>query len=164
MSTIVQSAAVEVQRHVFLGFTGATGAVGPGYQATSASTNTIALGSKSFVTQTGLAYAAGVRVRVTALADPTSMVYMEGAVTNYVGDTIVVNLPGVKDQAEAVKLVQVTGKVYLRPVLSACQIVDSGATTTTVAGATTVASATTVAGAARAGDGTPPPPDGCREP
>ena len=58
------------------------------------------------------------------------------------GDTIVVNLPGVKDQAKAVKLVQVTGKVYLRPVLSACQVVNPTATTTTVAGATTVASAT----------------------
>lgn len=32
------------------------------------------------------------------------------------GDAIVVNLPGVKDQQEAIELVQVTGQVYLRPV------------------------------------------------
>ncbi|MEN9506126.1 MAG: putative protein-export rane protein SecD [Actinomycetota bacterium] len=33
------------------------------------------------------------------------------------GDAIVVNLPGVKNQQEAIELVQVTGQVYLRPVL-----------------------------------------------
>ena len=32
------------------------------------------------------------------------------------GDAIVVNLPGVKNQQEAIALVQVTGQVYLRPV------------------------------------------------
>ena len=32
------------------------------------------------------------------------------------GDTVVVNLPGVKNQEEAIKLVQVTGQVWLRPV------------------------------------------------
>jgi preprotein translocase subunit SecD len=32
------------------------------------------------------------------------------------GDAIVVNLPGVKNQQEAIDLVQVTGQVYLRPV------------------------------------------------
>ena len=31
------------------------------------------------------------------------------------GDAIVVNLPGVKNQQEAIELVQVTGQVYLRP-------------------------------------------------
>jgi preprotein translocase subunit SecD len=36
------------------------------------------------------------------------------------GDAIVVNLPGVRDQQEAIQLVQVTGQVYLRPVL-VCQ-------------------------------------------
>jgi preprotein translocase subunit SecD len=36
------------------------------------------------------------------------------------GDTIVVNLPGVKNQRQADQLVQVTGQVYLRPVLQ-CQ-------------------------------------------
>ncbi len=65
------------------------------------------------------------------------------------GDAIVVNLPGVKDQDTALRLVQVTGQVYLRPVLQ-CQTVanpdlnsttgtttPSGATTTTAPGATT---------------------------
>lgn len=34
------------------------------------------------------------------------------------GDAIVVNLPGVKNQAQAEQLVKVTGQVYLRPVLT----------------------------------------------
>lgn len=38
------------------------------------------------------------------------------------GDTIVVNLPGVKNQQQAEDLVQVTGQVWLRPVLSGCQV------------------------------------------
>lgn len=54
------------------------------------------------------------------------------------GNTIVVNLPGVKNQRQAEELVQVTGQVYLRPVLQ-CQTVDppSTDTTTTSAGGTT---------------------------
>ena len=51
------------------------------------------------------------------------------------GDTIVVNLPGVQNQREAVALVQVTGLVYLRPVIGDCQdlgqATDSGDTTDT---------------------------------
>jgi preprotein translocase subunit SecD len=66
------------------------------------------------------------------------------------GDTIVVNLPGVKNQQQAVELVQVTGQVYLRPVVSGCQVLNTNPTTT-VAGATTTTAAgaptTTVAGA-----------------
>jgi preprotein translocase subunit SecD len=46
-------------------------------------------------------------------------------------DTIVVNLPGVKNQAEAEKLVQVTGQVYLRPVLGCGAAPNPNATTTT---------------------------------
>lgn len=51
------------------------------------------------------------------------------------GDTIVVNLPGVKNQRQAEELVQITGQVYLRPVLG-CQELslpdsDSSSTTTT---------------------------------
>ena len=63
------------------------------------------------------------------------------------GNTIVVNLPGVKNQQQAVDLVQVTGQVYLRPVLSECQILDLGALDpeTTDATGTTVASETTAA-------------------
>jgi preprotein translocase subunit SecD len=62
------------------------------------------------------------------------------------GDTIVVNLPGVRNQQQAVDLVQVTGQVYLRPVVSQCQILnrpDPNATTTTVDGASTTTGAST---------------------
>jgi len=58
------------------------------------------------------------------------------------GDTIVVNLPGVKNQRQAEELVQVTGQVYLRPVVSGCQVLDTSATTTTVAGGSTTTAAT----------------------
>ena len=74
------------------------------------------------------------------------------------GDAIVVNLPGVKNQAQAEQLVKVTGQVYLRPVLTSDQLPfpcttsdpkkqpTTSATTTTVAGASTtsVAGSTTV--------------------
>src|ERR1700755_895766 len=52
------------------------------------------------------------------------------------GDAIVVNLPGVKDQDTALRLVQVTGKVYLRPVLqcTAVPVPSDSSSTTTVAG------------------------------
>ena len=51
------------------------------------------------------------------------------------GDTIVVNLPGVRNQQQAVELVQVTGQVYLRPVTQACFPVNPNpSTSTTVAG------------------------------
>src|SRR6478735_2301628 len=60
------------------------------------------------------------------------------------GDAIVVNLPGVKDQDSALRLVQVTGKVNLRPVLQCTQPTTS---TTTVAGETT---STAVGGSAPA--------------
>lgn len=68
------------------------------------------------------------------------------------GDTIVVNLPGVKNQREAEELVQVTGQVYLRPVLGCFAAPDptttttttvDGVTTTTVDGATTTTGGTT---------------------
>ena len=70
------------------------------------------------------------------------------------GDAIVVNLPGVKNQAQAEQLVKVTGQVYLRPVLTSSQLPfpcttsdpkkpqTTSATTTTVAGATTTSVAT----------------------
>jgi len=73
------------------------------------------------------------------------------------GDAIVVNLPGVKNQAQAEQLVKVTGQVYLRPVLVddqfggiPCVTSDPNkkptttTTTTTTGGSTT----TTAAGAA----------------
>jgi len=52
------------------------------------------------------------------------------------GNAIVVNLPGVANQEEALRLVQVTGAVLLRPVLGALQKtpVDPNASTTTSSG------------------------------
>ncbi len=63
------------------------------------------------------------------------------------GDTIVVNLPGVENQRQAEELVQITGQVFLRPVLGCQELADEpestdSSTTTSVDGATT----TTVAG------------------
>jgi len=64
------------------------------------------------------------------------------------GDTIVVNLPGVKDKDRAIELIGVTGKVLFRPVLSRIplgapldlsQLDAQGATSTTAATGTTVA-------------------------
>ena len=72
------------------------------------------------------------------------------------GDAIVVNLPGVKNQQEAIELVQVTGQVYLRPV-SGCVDEGSGDTTT---GTTTTApgapSTTAAPGPGRRVSSTPP--------
>jgi preprotein translocase subunit SecD len=74
------------------------------------------------------------------------------------GDAIVVNLPGVKNQAQAEALVKVTGQVYLRPVLTDTQLnipcVTSAPTkepattdtTTTTTGPTTGTAATTDTG------------------
>jgi preprotein translocase subunit SecD len=63
------------------------------------------------------------------------------------GEAIVVNLPGVNDQKDALDLVNVTGKVYLRPVVGcytpAPVSTDSSSTSSSVDGtATTVAGAT----------------------
>jgi len=58
------------------------------------------------------------------------------------GDAIVVNLPGVDNQDEALRLVQVTGAVLLRPVLLAQPISPIDTSTTTIADG----SSTTVAG------------------
>ena len=89
------------------------------------------------------------------------------------GDAIVVNLPGVDNQDEALRLVQVTGAVLLRPVLLAQPIspidtssttvadgsstttVDgsSTSTTTTVDGSSTTAPATTLASSTTAPGG-----------
>src|SRR5215207_3784685 len=53
------------------------------------------------------------------------------------GDAIVVNLPGVNDQQDALDLVNVTGKVYLRPVqycyTPAAPTTDTSTTTATSA-------------------------------
>jgi len=69
------------------------------------------------------------------------------------GNTVVVNLPGVKDQQRALELVGRTGSVELRPVINVAQNPEStsatpgvGGSTTTVAGSpTSVASSSTLA-------------------
>ena len=65
------------------------------------------------------------------------------------GDTVVINLPGVKDQKRALDIVGRTGEVLMRPVLQS-GMPNNDATSTTVAGATTTSvadgTATTVAG------------------
>lgn len=67
------------------------------------------------------------------------------------GDSIVVELPGVKDQAQALELVGKTGELRFRPVLGQYPgTATAPETTTTIAGATTTTIAgatTTVAGA-----------------
>ena len=70
------------------------------------------------------------------------------------GDAIVVNLPGVDNQDEALRLVQVTGAVLLRPVLLAQPIapIDTSSTTiadgssTTIAGDSSTTTTTTIDG------------------
>ena len=76
------------------------------------------------------------------------------------GNTIVVNLPGVKDQQQALDTIGRTGAVEMRPVLKVAQN-PSNTTTTTVVGGTTT---TTVKGATtttlKPASTTLPPPDG----
>ena len=90
-----------------------------------------------------------IRERVDALGVAESEIFRQG-------DAIVVNLPGVENQNEAIALVQVTGQVYLRPVMSQCQTLDLTPTSTTVAGATTVPG-TTVPGTTPATTAAPGP-------
>jgi preprotein translocase subunit SecD len=61
------------------------------------------------------------------------------------GDAIVVNLPGVNDQQDALNLVNVTGKVYLRPVLGCFTPTPTPVATSIVETATTTASTATTA-------------------
>jgi len=91
------------------------------------------------------------------------------------GDAIVVNLPGVDNQQDAIELVQVTGQVYLRPVQQcigegveepeedpAATTTDPSATGTTVAADTSappVSAATSAPGPSRRVGGTTPPTD-----
>jgi preprotein translocase subunit SecD len=97
------------------------------------------------------------------------------------GDTIVVNLPGVRDKDRAIELIGVTGKVVFRPVTNRigpfAQPLDlsalDAATTTTAPGASTTTSptaatsastATTAAPAAAAGSSTSVQAAGFRQP
>jgi hypothetical protein len=53
------------------------------------------------------------------------------------GDTVVVNLPGVKDQQQALDLIGRTGSVEMRPVLRTAENPENTTTTTAAKGATT---------------------------
>ena len=77
------------------GLNAALGAVGPtgaGYGGTSTTSLAIGTGSKTFTTQTGLAYGAGNYVRASSAADGTN--YMEGTVTSYatLTGTLIINI------------------------------------------------------------------------
>ena len=67
------------------------------------------------------------------------------------GDAIVVNLPGVKNQQEAIDLVKVTGQVYLRPVQGCAN--EGVTTTTTVPGDTSTSTGGTDAASTTAAPG-----------
>lgn len=72
------------------GNSGAQGPVGPGYAATSVSSLLIGTGSKSFTTQAGLAYSAGVRVRASSAGNTAN--WMEGICASYSGTTLIVTV------------------------------------------------------------------------
>lgn len=61
---------------------GDPGPAGSSYAATSTTSRTLDTGSMTVTTQTGLAYVAGTRVRLSSAASPTTH-YMEGVVTAY---------------------------------------------------------------------------------
>jgi hypothetical protein len=68
------------------GSAGSTGAAGAGYAATSTtSLATAGSGSKSFTTQSGLAYTVGARIRATSAGTAE---WMEGVVTSYATTTL----------------------------------------------------------------------------
>jgi hypothetical protein len=69
------------------GIAGTPGTPGAGYGGTSATSNAVSAGVKTFDTQAGLAYTVGQRVR--AAAGPTT--YVEGGVVSYSGTSLVIN-------------------------------------------------------------------------
>ncbi len=74
------------------GFPTTTTLRGPNYAATSASSLAVAnSGSKTFVTQAGLAYTVGSRVRAASSAAPATN-WMEGVVTSYSGTSLVATM------------------------------------------------------------------------
>ena len=74
---------------IFIGQPGPVGPTGPGYAATSTTSITVGTGSKSFTTQTGLAYSISSRARATSI---TSGAYLEGEVTSYSSTTLAINV------------------------------------------------------------------------
>jgi len=71
-----------------IGSTGSAGPTGPGYTATSTTSLLIAVASKSFTTQAGLAYTAGARARASSAANTGN--FMEGLVSSYSSTTLVI--------------------------------------------------------------------------
>jgi hypothetical protein len=72
------------------GNTGPIGPAGPGYIASSLTSITIGAGSFVAVTQAGLAYGVGARVRLASTSAPTN--WMEGPVTSYTGNSLAVSV------------------------------------------------------------------------
>ena len=70
------------------GTNGANGTTGAGYTATSTTSVTMGTGGKTFTTQSGLAYLANARVRISN----TATNYLEGSVSSYSGTSLVVNI------------------------------------------------------------------------
>ncbi|MFM8856853.1 MAG: protein translocase subunit SecD [Actinomycetota bacterium] len=58
------------------------------------------------------------------------------------GDAIVVNLPGIENQEEAIRLVQVTGEVLLRPVLTAAPLAPTDPESSSTSSTSSTASTT----------------------
>ncbi len=74
-----------------ISLTGPAGPAGPSYSGTSTTSRTLGVGSMTFTTQAGLAYASGVRLRFTSAANPMTH-YMEGVVTAYSTTTLTVTM------------------------------------------------------------------------
>jgi hypothetical protein len=69
---------------------GDKGDTGDGYAATSGTSLTIGTGSKTFITQAGLAYVVGSRIRLASAANVAN--YMEGQITAYAGTSVTANI------------------------------------------------------------------------
>jgi preprotein translocase subunit SecD len=76
------------------------------------------------------------------------------------GNTIVVNLPGVKDQQQALDTIGRTGAVEMRPVLKVAQNPENTTTTTVVGGPTTTVKGATTTSLKPASTTLPPPTGG----
>lgn len=76
------------------GNAGPQGPQGPGYNGSSSSSVAIGTGSKTFITQAGLAFDVAVRARVARSSDPVNY-WMEGLVTNYAGTSITINVDAI---------------------------------------------------------------------
>jgi preprotein translocase subunit SecD len=76
------------------------------------------------------------------------------------GNTVVVNLPGVKDQQQALDTIGRTGAVEMRPVLKVAENPDNTTTTTVVGGTTTTVKGATTTTLKAASTTLPPPAGG----